>query len=409
MKLYAQCGFGNGQKTIDGLCQGYIDGVILSPKDTGFNKLSETIADIQNKAASSDILFDPQVYACFAAIDPLSRVGKLEDDYGVSEGRYFAPRRRSQLQSEQQVMADLRSALLFQEGIGVTSVIAPNILIPRSFDSNEASIAMDFIRNSRRCYTEVGGTKPLYATLAIGRDALLDREELMRFLNEITLLEESPDGYYVLIGVNNSEARTDIYNADVIAAWMLVNYALSSNRLKIINGYSDILTPFLGACGANAGATGWWANLRNFSLDRFAPPRGGGSLPIERYLSCILLNRVTYYELEQWHRMMPNLWNNLPSDALYPQSKGCQPQRNQEVLQSWNAIKALNSRLVTGGTVNSLANCKRAVAQAKAAYDTIGAYGLPVDPKSNRMHLDGDGRGGGLEDGLNLFERFAEL
>jgi hypothetical protein len=74
---------------------------------------------------------------------------------------------------------------------------------------------------------------------------------------------------------------------------MLINHTLTLNGFDTINGYSDILTPFLGAGGGGVGATGWWSNLRTFSLDRFNPPVGGGRQPIERYLSCALLNRIT--------------------------------------------------------------------------------------------------------------------
>jgi hypothetical protein len=81
-----------------------------------------------------------------------------------------------------------------------------------------------------------------------------------------------------------------------MAAWMLINHTLALNGFNTINGYSDVLTPFLGAAGGEAGATGWWSNLRVFSLDRFSPPIGGGRQPIERYLSCALLSPLTYMQ-----------------------------------------------------------------------------------------------------------------
>ena len=117
----------------------------------------------------------------------------------------------------------------------------------------------------------------------------MDKQELVEFINEITLLEDPPDGFYVLISARNTEARSDIYNADVIAAWMFINHTLAVNGFKVINGYSDLLTPFLGVAGGAAGALGWWSNLKVFSLDRFAPSAGGGRLPIQRYLSLALL------------------------------------------------------------------------------------------------------------------------
>ena len=104
-------------------------------------------------------------------------------------------------------------------------------------------------------------------------------------MNDVTLLNSPPDGFYLLVGARSIEARTDLYHADVIANWMLLNYSLKINGYQIINGYSDLISPFLGAVGGDIGCTGWWSNLRIFSMDRFAPEATGGRLPVQRYLS----------------------------------------------------------------------------------------------------------------------------
>jgi hypothetical protein len=285
----------------------------------------------------------------------------------------------------------------------ITAFIAPNILIPRSFDSAEAAISMDFVRNTRVRYSKLKDERPVFATLAVSRNALIDKEDLLRFLNDLTLLSERPDGFYILMAVNSAEARAEVYHADVIAGWLYVNHVLKLNGYQVVNGYSDMLTPFLGAVGAEAGATGWWSNLRAFSMDRFAPPLGGGRLPVERYLSCGLLNRVTFYELEQLREVVPEVLNGLPSDALYPEGSS-QPQRNQEVLQSWEAIKELNSRLVRGNVATALDCCRAAVVDARRLYaHVVPAMPQALDPKSDEQHLDP------LEEGIRLFASLGEL
>ena len=185
---------------------------------------------------------------------------------------------------------------------------------------------------------------------------------------------------------------------------MFINHALGVNGFPVINGYSDILTPFLGAAGASAGATGWWSNLRSFSLDRFNPPVGGGRLPVERYMSCALLNRIAFHELDALRRRVPEVLNGIASDELYPEDRGSIPQRNQEVLQSWDAIRTLNERLLTNDEVGSLRRCRDAVRLAEGVYDEIAmALPLPLDPKSNDAHIEP------LLRGLEMFERLAEL
>ena len=196
-------------------------------------------------------------------------------------------------------------------------MISPNILITRSFDSIEAAIAKIFVRLAGDARKKLGSDRPLYATLAVSREALLDRTELFSFLEDITVLDTPPDGFYVLIAASNEDARADIFHADVIAGWLLINHSLSVNGYQVINGYSDLLTPFLGITGAAAGATGWWLNSRAFSLGRFLPA-GGGRLPTQRYLSKNLLNRITYIELGEIINLrrqlpgIPEVLNGLP-------------------------------------------------------------------------------------------------
>lgn len=400
MKLYAQHGHGDGQKTAEGLARKLIDGVIYSPKDIPEKRLQTTLADLRRTYDWVDLFLDPQFYACFAAVDPATSLGNLDDEETYT---YFKPRRRSQLLSERHLISDLNAVMSHQIQLPVSAIIAPNILIPRSFDSAEAAISMDFIRNTRERFGELKDERPVFATLAIAREALLDKEELLRFLNDVTILDARPDGFYLLIAVNSTEARSEIYHADVIAGWMFINHVLTLNGYRVINGYSDILTPFLGAAGGEGGAAGWWSNLRAFSMDRFAPPGGGGRLPVERYLSCNLLNRITFYELEQIRGVFPDVMNGLPTDDLYPEGSS-QPQRNQEVLQSWAAIQNLNSRMARGGVVEALNRCFAAIEDARRRYAHVTAsLPQPLDPKSNDQHLEP------LEEGSRLFAALAEL
>jgi len=128
---------------------------------------------------------------------------------------------------------------------------------------------------------------------------------------------------------------------------------------------SDSALVSSGIAGAEAGATGWWSNLRVFSLDRFMPA-GGGRLPIQRYLSKLLLNRITVFELDQIRGDHPDVLNGLPSDELYPEVNGSQPER------------------------------------ANAAYDEVESS-IRLDSKSNREHLPA------ISEGLRIFAELAEL
>lgn len=393
MKLYAQMGYGDGQKTLSGLTEGVIDGVILSPRDQRLDGIGDRIAGLTTAKANADILIDPQLYATFAASVEAARMGNLP------EWPYFSPLRRSALEVSDEVDRVLRATMAHMLTLPVTGVISPNIHVSRSFDSREAVIAKNFIRNARKIYSEFGDDRPLYATIAVSRETLLERADFEEFLNDVTMLSDRPDGFYILISSRGSEAQTDIFHADVIARWMLLNYSLKINGFEIINGYSDVLAPFLGAVGGDAGASGWFSNLRVFSLDRFQPQPSGGRRPIKRYLSTRLLNRITFTEKEALSGIVPAITNGLPHDAAYDP----EPDTTAEMTQTWEALGSLAGRLVLNDIEAGLAACSAAVTRAEATYSEIAEAGVALDRKSGDGHLEP------LREGIAAFKELAGL
>jgi len=159
MKLYAQQGYGDGEKTVRGLNDGLIDGVIISPRDIRADAVARKIEEYREANAGADILLDPQFYATFAAASETARIGKLP------EWPYFATVRKSDLEVTSEVEAVLSRTFDHIISLPVTAVIAPNIYISRSFDSREAVIAKNFIRQARGAYQVLGDRRPLLVTL----------------------------------------------------------------------------------------------------------------------------------------------------------------------------------------------------------------------------------------------------
>jgi hypothetical protein len=411
MRLFAQHGASQGDRTILGIERGYVDGVIYSPRDIRVHALREHVAKVAGVNARAEQYLDPQYYAAYNVSHRDARLGQLgnSDEYGS----YFCNRTRRQLEDNLKLVSeDIAKCLAFQRDLDLTGIISPNILISRSFDSIEAVISKRFIREAGRVCSELGRDKPLYVTLAVSRDALTDWRELFAFLEDATVLDARPDGFYILVATANEDARAETYNADVIAGWLLINHVLSLNGYRVLNGYSDLLTPFLAIGGAAAGATGWWSNLRSFSLNRFLPA-GQGRLPIQRYLSKRLLNRITYYELDQLREICPKVLNQLETDAFYPSGEGAvypdgepghgsEPKRADEVLQSWQTIRTLCEDLSEADITKTLRLCRLAIDDARNTYATIESY-VRLDPKSNGDHLPA------IEEGLRQFTRLAEI
>jgi len=392
MKLYSQCGFGDGEKTYNGMADGTIQGAIFSPKDILPNKLETKLGNYKKQYPNNDFFIDPQFYVNLHAAEPEAKLGKL------TEWPCFSGYRRSQLEEDRVIENVLRKYIDMQCKMDVKAIIAPNIHISRSFDSIEASIAKKFIKQTAPVYDKYGDKRKVYASLVISREALLQQSEFELFLNDITSYMDPPDGIYLIVSSRSSIARTDIYNADVIANWMILNYAFNVNGLEIINGYSDIISPLLGIVGGNAGATGWWSNLRMFSMQRFLPTGSGGRLPIVRYLSRLLLNRIMFTEKDSFSTIVPKILNGLLRDKDY----NPEPQRADEVLQSWETIAEINKKVYTSDIKQSLKLFEDVLDEAENAYIQIKAR-LAIDTKSNDEHIKP------MREAIKIFKQRAEL
>jgi len=186
MKLYAQHGYGEGEKISNGLSEESLDGAIYSPRDVSPEKFKDKVNQVRQNFPGADILLDPQFYISPYAHRPNAKLGKLE------EWDFFKPYRRGELEIDEAVERILSEFMLHITDLPVTGVIAPNIYIPKSFDSIEAAIAKNFIRRTRIAFDKMSNDTRVYATLAISAQALANREEFESFMNDITLLVLSP-------------------------------------------------------------------------------------------------------------------------------------------------------------------------------------------------------------------------
>jgi hypothetical protein len=397
MKVYAQHGHQPSDKIASGLREKVIDGVIFSARYADPERMRERIAETRDQRRDADVLVDTEFYATRQIGTPNSQLGYLED------WNYFTAQRRRDLVRSDVVEGVLKNTFEGMAGLDVSAHIAPNIYISQSFDSMEAGIALNFISGAK---TAFAGEKPVYATLAVDRRALMNTTDFKAFLNDLTMLEIPPDGFYVLIGgglINerNDLAHSEVVDAKIIGGWMLLNFILSQNGFRVINGCADILTPFLGVAGGQAGATGWWSNLRVFSMGRYIKPeKPGGALPITRYVSKLLLNRIKVDELVAYSRVLPDVLNRLPHDKDYT---GGLPTRTIEALQTWEAVDSLNNELLDRDLEKSLNNLSGRIAQAKAAYAQLESRGLSEGIETVTEYLDQ------LSGATDEFKKLAEL
>ncbi|MFA5263085.1 MAG: hypothetical protein WC378_04615 [Opitutaceae bacterium] len=399
MKLYAQHGFQPGKRISQALADQLIDGVIYSAKDIDPAKLAEVLGA---QASLSDRFFDPQYYACLTAAQPGARLGWLLGDEGYP---YFRARRRADLEREANVREDLEACLAFQSGLKLAGLIAPNIVIRRSFDSVEGSIAKAFIRNTAAMAQAIAPRKAVYATLAISAAVLGDRIELQNFLQEITEIETPPAGFYLLLERPDQAIPPCLTEQDVLSRWMLINHTLKVNGFKLINGYTDGIAPYIGAVGSDAVASGWFNTLKAFSLKKFEPiDEQFARRAVARYTSKALLKSIRSTELHDLRGQFPEVLNGLPTDTYYDADEGSEPaEAAYEALQNWDAIRAMSDGCAAGEVGASLNACHQALDDAEDLYGRITDRGFTLRDRSSNAHIEA------IRYELNAFAELAEI
>lgn len=408
MKLYAQYGSKPGNKIVEGLQQGLLDGVIVGAKDESASYQRDFMKRISTEFPDRQLLFDPQLYACFIATKDRARLGALwgDDSHGFEGGNgYFRPLRRRDLERESDAERELERCLVHQAKMPVQALIAPNIVIRRSLDSMEAAISKSFIRLAADRRDVVAPGMPVLATLAISVTALADRSEFLAFLDDVTMLDNPPDGFYLLVEHSEGAAPFTLTEPDMLARWMLLNRVLKVNGFEVVNGYSDILSPYLGAAGADAGASGWYGTLKAFSMERFEPLDKRGGRASARYTSMKLHKSIKWRELQTVSSICNGVWNELPTDRFFRNlGEDSEPSLEQQALQNWEAVRTMMSRLVSEEDVEtSLGACRLALDDAAEAYALINERGMTLREKSNEEHISA------IRDELDSFEKLAEL
>lgn len=395
MKILAQQGFGPKDKLSRGLTSGVISGVILSPRYLKMEKVKDQIEQLS--PLKGQILMDPELYAARYLSRPNSNLGNLET------WNYFQMPRRPALITGVAIPDMIHEAVETQAELGLTEWIAPNIYIDVA-DSIEAAIALNIISQTKHAAKSCGNS-PVFATLALSRDAVIDRAEFQDIFDALTAIESPPDGFYILIGSANGresedQIRSDIYHPQVIAGWMYMNYALSINGMRVVNGYCHLLSPFLGICGAESAASGWHSGLRRFSIGRYVRSASGGRYPTVRYVSCPLMARVRQSHYLEFKSVIPNIANGLTLDKEFDKAE---PSRTIEALQSWEAISSLCESYCTGNINADLEAISVHIERAIHLWLQLQEAGFSQEIEANLERLDA------MREAIVIFKEWAEI
>ena len=247
MDLKLQFGYGmmDHSKTLIGAWHG--GSVILSPRDLSpvqVEKLSREVTSILN----GEVFLDPQFYLPYADHDRLTSHDFWPAEYSTAG-----------FWSGEELRTLVKKLARLNENLNCSGFFLPGMYAER--------VDEDWLARQKLLIDEakVVSELPLFATVALGADAIKSDEDIEEVLSAaenwevegVYLVCEHPNGEYL---VTDPSWMTNVL--DLVAG-------LRIKGLKVIVGYCNHQMLSLSCSGANSISSGTWMNVRSFQLAKF--------------------------------------------------------------------------------------------------------------------------------------------
>ena len=381
MSVFAQIGYGRGEKIERALEESLIGGVILSPRDERRDRLESSIAQWRRNNGDFKILFDPQFYITIINYHRGSHLEEYEyynNNANLGRGDFSGSRIRGYVQN----------CINYQHNVlgeGLSYIISPTVYFD-GFRDNWSQIALDFGLESLDYHGALANPMPLYITLVISENAFNDMDAMREYLDALTTL--NVHGFYIILQRNNGALRNDL-NPDLFGKFMYFCYVLSIiNEYEILVGYSDWHSLLLEAAGVKFTACGWHQNLKQFNISRFLPSTGGRR-PHRRYSSIPLLSSPLIFP-ELVDISQANLLSNVLSGSDYDAILSNDPAQGEQdwsdeisCLSHWFSLKLLSERISSIESISDkIQEAANLVENAGTNFNILAAAGITFDPST---------------------------
>lgn len=386
MSVLAQCGYGRSGKIEQGLNDGVIQGVIMSPRDERRDRLEQAIQDWGSSHSNALVMFDPQFYAANLN-NP--RDGHLSeyDYYNNNSGlgrTYFSGTR---------IQRYVRECLDYQHltfGSNVAYLISPTILFD-AFRDSWSQIALNMAVESADYHSNLDSPQALLISLTISETAFKTMDAVEEFLDALT--EINSQGFYIIIRRNSTSVQNAMDSTSFGRFMYFCHVLKTINEYDVIVGYSDWHSFLLEAAGVTHSATGWYHNLRQFSMARFQPS-SGGRRPRKRYSSVPLLSSpLITPELQDIYlaNLLPRVLSGSSHDAILQNSPAAgEANWSDEIscLAHWYSLNALSQRLSSLPTQSErIQEAERLMHNALTLYVQLGSQNVSFDPSTGPNHI----------------------
>lgn len=387
MSVLAQCGYGRSSKVDQGLSNSVIQGVIMSPRDERRDRLEQAIQDWGSSNSSALVMFDPQFYA--------ANLNNPRDGH-LSEYDYYDNNnglRRTHF-SGTLIQRYVRECLNYQYqtfGRNVSYLISPTILFD-AFRDSWSQIALNMAVESADYHSTINSPQPLLISLVMSETAFQTMDAVEEFLDALTEIEVR--GFYIVIRRNSASVQNAMESASFGRLMYFCHVLTTINEYDVIVGYSDWHSFLLEAAGVTHTATGWYQNLRQFSLARFQPSSSGGRRPRKRYSSAPLLSSpLINPELQDIYlaNLLPRVSSGSHHDAILQNGPATgEANWTDEIscLDHWYSLDALYQRLSALPTQTArIQEVERLMQNALTLYSQLGSQNVSFDPSTGPNHI----------------------
>jgi hypothetical protein len=344
--------------------------------------MADYVGDLRHEFGDRiTILLDPQFYA--TTVVP-AHDGSLPHypyyEPGLARGRFIA---------QADIHRYVKNTLEYQNTLPLDRIIAPSVLFT-DFRDPWSQIALSLAQESIAVHAGLGSAPPLLVSLVIDESALRNRDALDEFLDIITVWDLA--GVYLVVRCNDLTYPALFEEIPLANLAYLVYVLAEVNGFEVVCGYCDLVGLLLHAVGAKATGTGWFNNLRQFSLARFQPTTGGQQARA-RYTSTPLLNSILVLpELEACHQVgaIGQVLSTTSYDGVMASGNPANSPWPPEVacLHHWEVLHDV-AQLVSSqvSVAENLAVLEDRVRQAAATYTLLEGAGLVFEPSTGPRNL----------------------
>lgn len=379
MSLYAQHGYGKGNKIEKALSNNIIDGVILCPRAESPEKIRDFVKKLKQDHENADCYFDPMFF-----------LGYLHEDINLGKLSLYPYFKSELTNAHLSIPSNIhnyaKETVDFQKGLLTSAIFSPTIAI-NSFNSRESQIAISLAYET---ITVVKSSYPIFVSLCIHESAFKDTASMESFLNSISLLDV--DGFYLVVERESNISKAAEIDSAILSNLLYFSFVLSIiNNYELIYGFSDLLSIPLSVASNASFASGWFSNLKSFSVANYRPA-SGGRRPRKRYMSEPLMNSILLVP-ELLSLIQANSFDLAKSDSpyntiIFPNMSESAWSDEVSCLHNWTVLrKMINETIEQGDVLNRIEYLKNKIAAAEVNYKKIINIFPQLEPKSNSSHL----------------------